>query len=144
MVLFTRKRKITGLFIPKIKGISIICADFVKYLGVILDSKLLWILNLDYRIERATMALWQCRKAYGTSWGLSPKVLYWIYTTVIKPILLYGSFLWNHICRLKHVQTKLNKLQRLACTAITGAWKSTPTISLEAMLNLPPLQSEAS
>lgn len=54
-------------------------------------------------------------------------------------MLMYGSFLWNHICKLKYVQEKLGKFQRMACKAITGAWKSTPTAALEAMLNLPPL-----
>lgn len=73
MILFTRKRNVAGSTIPKIKGVPIILADFVKYLGVILDSGLYWILNLDYRIEKATIALWRCRKAYSNSYGLISK-----------------------------------------------------------------------
>lgn len=34
---------------------------------------------------------------------------------------------------------KLNKFQRLACKAITGAWHSAPTVALEALLDLTPL-----
>lgn len=139
MVLFTRRNKIEGLTVPKIKGSSIAISDRVKYLGIILDSKLNWQANGDYRVGKATIALWQCRRAYGTSWGLSPKVLHWIYTTVVRPIVLYGSFLWNHKCKNVTVQNKLSKLQGLACKAIKGAWQSTPTASMEAMLNLTPL-----
>lgn len=139
MVVFSRKRYSTVINIPKLNGVPIILAELVKYLGVILDWRLSWIPNLDNRIQRATMALWQCRKAYGKSWGLSPKVLLWIYTSVVRPILLYSSFLWNHICDRKVVLDKLNRFQRLACKAITGAWHSAPTAALEALLNLTPL-----
>ncbi len=34
---------------------------------------------------------------------------------------------------------KLNKFQRLACKAITGAWHSAPTVAIEALLDLTPL-----
>lgn len=139
MIIFHRKRKIEGVKIPRIKGIEIRLVEVVKYLGIILDYRLYWIANLDARLQKATIALWQCRKAYSKSWGLSPKVMLWIYTTIIRPMLMYGSFLWNHICKLKYVREKLTKFQRMACKAISGAWKSTPTAALEAMLNLPPL-----
>lgn len=140
MILFRKNRKkLEGIRIPTINGIPILLVDEVKYLGIILDYSLSWIPNIDNRIHKATIALWQCRKAYGKSWGLSPKVLYWIYTSVVRPILLYGSFLWNHKCCLKTVMDKLNKFQRLACKAITGAWHSAPTAALEAILNLTPL-----
>lgn len=103
MILFSRRRKIEGLTIPKIKGVEILKVDSAKYLGITLDSGANWIPNLDSKLQKATIALWQCRKAYSKSWGLSPKVMYWLYTTVIRPMITYGSFLWNHICKLKHV-----------------------------------------
>lgn len=84
-----------------------------------LDSKLNWKANIELRI--------------------SPKVMLWIYTTVIRPVILYAPFLWSDTCRHKKVQNKLNKLQGLACRGITGAWKSTPIATMEAMLNLTPL-----
>ena len=139
MIIFTRKRKIDGIRIPKIKGIPIKLVYQLKYLGIILDHRLNWEANLDSRITIATISLWQCRKAYGSRWGLLPKVMFWIYTTVIRPVLTYGCFLWSHICKNKRIQTKLNKFQRMACRAITSAWKSTPTAALEAILNLTPL-----
>lgn len=86
MILFAKNRNIQGLRIPTLNGVLIRLVDLVKYLGVTLDNKLDWMDNLDNRIQKATVAVWQCRKAYGNSWGLSPKVLYWIYATVIRPI----------------------------------------------------------
>lgn len=67
MILFTKKRKIEDLNIPKI-DIPITVVYLIKYLGIILDYRLNWIANLDSRIEIATIALWQCRKAYNLNW----------------------------------------------------------------------------
>lgn len=93
MILFSSKNKVEGLKIPTIKGIPIILVEFVKYLGIILDCKLNWIANIDYRLDKALIALWQCRKAYCDKWGLSPRVMFWIYKTIIRPIISYASFL---------------------------------------------------
>jgi hypothetical protein len=42
--------------------------------------------------------------------------------------------------RVKNVsKIRLSKLQRLACLAITGAMKTTPTAATEVLLGLPPL-----
>lgn len=80
MILFRKnKKKVEGIRIPTINSIPILLVNEVKYLGIILDYLLSWIPNIDNRIHKASIALWQCRKAYSNSWGLSPKVLYWIY-----------------------------------------------------------------
>jgi hypothetical protein len=56
----------------------------------------------------------------------------------IRPILTYGATVWwtrvNYVSR-----RELNKLQRLACLAIMGAMKTTPTAATEVLLGLPPL-----
>jgi len=39
---------------------------------------------------------------------------------------------------LKASKSELKKLQRLACLAITGAMKMTPTAAVEVSLELPP------
>jgi hypothetical protein len=66
----------------------------VKYLRVILDSKLNWNSHVETRLKKATIVLWQCRKAIGRSWGLKPKVVYWIYTAIVRPILSYAYIIW--------------------------------------------------
>jgi hypothetical protein len=63
----------------------------VKYLGVILDEKLNWNNHIDHRMQKATIAFWQCRKAIGKTWGRKPKAVYWIYTSVVGPILTYTA-----------------------------------------------------
>ncbi|VEN63066.1 unnamed protein product, partial [Callosobruchus maculatus] len=57
-----------------------------------------------------------CRRVVGSSWGLSPKVVHWLYTTTVRPSLIYGSI----VC-------------------ITSAVRTTPLSAIETLLNLPPL-----
>lgn len=58
---------------------------------------------------------------------------------VVRPMVTYGAIAWYTKASQVKCTSTLNSLQRLACTIITGAIKSTPTASMEAMLNLTPL-----
>jgi ribonuclease HI len=138
-VLFTRNRRLVGYTEPTLFGRAIGLKDQVKYLGVILDNKLTWNSHIDHRLRKATIALWQCRRAIGRTWGLRPKVIYWIYTSVIRPILTYAAVLWWKRAQRASVIRKIGHLQRLACICITGSMRSTPTSALEVLLLLPPL-----
>jgi hypothetical protein len=75
MVLFTNNRKIGGFYNPRIFGTELRMTDQVKYLGVILDKKLDWKAHLENRMRKACIAYWQCRRAVGKTWRLSPKVV---------------------------------------------------------------------
>jgi ribonuclease HI len=138
-IIFTRKRKLEGLRNPILFGERLELVDQVKYLGVILDTKLTWNNHLDYVIKKAKTALCCCRRAMGQTWGLSPKVSMWMYRAIVRPIVTYASIIWWTKTQQVTAQTKLRQLQRQACLAVTGAMSTTPTRSLEVILNLPPL-----
>jgi hypothetical protein len=92
VVPFTRKRNIKGLSEPILfnKRIQLSCE--VKYLGVKLDKGLTWKKQVDKVIDEAYKAFWTCRGTFRKTWGLKPKVVYWIYTAVVRPVLpLYGG-----------------------------------------------------
>lgn len=140
LVLFTNKRRITGVRPLCFFGSEVCVTDQVKYLGVILDSKLNWSAHIDFRIKKACMAFGQCRRTIGKSWGLKPKYIYWIYTAIVRPILAYGCLVWWQKGEMRTIQTKLNHLQRMCLMALSGAFSSTPTAALEALFNIRPLQ----
>jgi hypothetical protein len=112
--------------------------DQAKYLGVILDKKLDWKAHLENRMRKACIAYWQCRRAVGKIWScvLSPKVVAWLYTSVVSPILSSASQVWWRRVELKNAQKSLSHLQRMTCLGITGGMRSTPTSALEVMLML--------
>ncbi|XP_059048817.1 cell adhesion molecule Dscam2-like, partial [Achroia grisella] len=86
LIMFTNKRAPGTFNLPKLFNTELKLKEDVKYLGVILDSKLLWNKHLDHKINKSTIAFYQCRKMH--KWGVSPKITLWLYTSVIRPMLM--------------------------------------------------------
>jgi len=67
LVAFTRKRKLTGFFEPRLFGKTLQLSRSVKYLGVILDSRLTWKEHVDASVKKALNLMWACRRACGVT-----------------------------------------------------------------------------
>ena len=144
LVIFSRKRKRIGYKDPILFGKCIQPVKELKYLGIYIDHKLNWEKHIDYISEKAMASLFVCKKIVGCKWGLKPKMMHWIYTSIVRPGMSYGSQIWYKKCFMmrcgrKVTHTKLQKVHRLALLMITGASKSSPTDALEAIINLAPL-----
>ena len=113
--------------------------DEVKYLGVTLDSKLNWKQHLQKIINKVQTNFVVVRRICVKKWGLRPNMAHWLYTRVIRPSILRGTLVWWSEVMQKTTKMQLGKIQRIACLAITGAMKSTPTAAMEILLNLTPL-----
>jgi hypothetical protein len=135
---FTRNRNTKGLKKPILFNKMIQLSSEVKYLGLNLDKGLTWKKQLDKAIGKAYKAFWTCRGTFGKTCGLKLKVVYWIYTAVVRPIVTYAATIWWSRVKLKTSQAELSKLQRLACLGITGAMRSAPIAAMEVLLGLPP------
>ena len=138
-ILFTWKTKWSIKTPLKLGDKEIQMCQQVKYLGVILDSKLSWRPHCQDRVRKATIALMQCRRAVGKSWGLKPRQALWMFTTIIRPILAYAVVVWINATNSSTLVAMLQKVQRLACITITSAYPSTPTAALEVLLQIPPI-----
>jgi hypothetical protein len=139
---FTRRRNINGLKEPILFGEKIQLSSEVKYLGITLDKGLTWKKQLDKVINKAYKAFWTCRGTFGKTWGLKPKVLYWIYTAVVRPTVTYAATVWWPRYKFKTSQVELSKLQKVACLGIIGAIKTTPMAAMEVLLGLPALHMQ--
>jgi len=62
----------------------------VKYLGVILDSRPTWREHVDVNVRKAHNLLWTC----GVTWGLRPRVVQWLYISIIRPSITFASLVW--------------------------------------------------
>ena len=85
------------------------------------------------------MALYACRNAVGKRWGLKPELVYWLYTAVVRPVLMYGVSVWWPALEKVTYKKMLEKVQRLGCMLISSALRSTPTYALEVMFHLLPV-----
>lgn len=64
-MLFTRRRKIEGLMLYSLNGITIQLSEKVKYLGVILDIKLLWKKYVEDNVHKGVITFCQYHKTFG-------------------------------------------------------------------------------
>lgn len=92
----------------------------VKCLGVTLSQNLNWKDHVKYRLDKCIKVFWQCRKIIGKKWGLRPYNILWLYKAIVRPMLVYGSFVWWEVTKTVTVNRQLDHLQRVACLAITG------------------------
>ena len=80
MVLFTNKRKIPQFDTPSVGGTPLKISDSARYLGLILDRKLTWKMNIEERIKKANIAFYSCSRILGKTWGPSPRIIFWMYS----------------------------------------------------------------
>jgi hypothetical protein len=139
IVSFTNRRIVRDSRPITLLGKELVMMGEVKYLGVILDSKLNWNHHLQKIIRKSMTTFTVVRRMYGKRWGLRPSMLHWLYTRVIRPSILYAALVWWPKVKQKSTKNQLGRIQRMACLAITGAMKSTPTAAMEVLLNLTPL-----
>ena len=110
-----------------------------RYLGVTLDDKLTWNAHVEQKCMKGITLIGQSRRVVGRTWGLNPKTMLWIYKTIVRPTLAYGALIWAPALERKTTAERMERVQRAACLAITGAMKSTPTKAMEVALDLLPL-----
>ena len=98
-----------------------------------------WNAQLKYVTNKAYRVFWTFRGTSGKAWDLKPKVVYWTYTMVIRPMLTYASTVQWPVVRYKVSRVELSRLQRSATRAITRAIRMDPTAAMEVLLGPPPL-----
>ena len=74
-------------------------------------------------------------------WGLDPKRMQWIYKQIILPRLTYGCLVWGHSLTNSQIQ-KIETVERVALRYHASMWKTTPTASLQILLNKKPSHLE--
>jgi ribonuclease HI len=139
LMLFTKKTSTPPMVLPKMNGVTIKLSKSVKFLGQIFDPKLNWRLNVENRVRKANIAFYACSKMFGRRWGLQPKMIIWMYTAVVRPILTYGATTWWPAIEKKQNISAMDKIQRTAMIGATGALRTCPTNALNVILHLMPI-----
>ena len=137
-VMFTNKRKWTKHPV-KIGGETIPFKNEVKYLGVILDSKLTGKSHVENNIGKAKRHLMAYHYAINKKYGPQPALLRRAYTTIVIPALTYGCHVFGDKCVQETIKKALIRLNRLASLLLAPVAPSTPSKGLEVIYNLMPL-----
>lgn len=109
----------------------------VKYLGMVLDSKLRWQSHIIYLMKKCIPSLNTLQAVANFKWGAHPESLLTIYKSLIRSRLEYGNYLFGNAanCHL----TKLDRIQYKGLRICLGYLRSTPTNAILIEANDPPL-----
>ena len=146
VVFFTRKYNFVKKVLPKVKkikmnGVEINPSTSMTYLGIILDQKLNWSLHIKTKVSKAIKFLAMIKPAIDYIYGLSPARMLWIYKQILLPRITYGSHVWGHSLT-QELKGYNRRAERLALRYFAPIWKTTPTASLEVILNQKPSHLE--
>lgn len=129
---FNRRRVRTPTIPLRIEQRTIELSEYVNYLGVILDKRLLFNRHISNAINKTNKCFRALYPLMAAKSKLSTSNKLLIYTAVLRPIMSYGSPVWNsaattHLNKLDVMQNKILKtIFRLPWRTPTS-WLSTIT-----------------
>ena len=135
-MLFTKRRvvetpelKIGNEIIPNVRE--------QKFLGLTWDRKMTWIPHIRNLKESCRKSLNLLGFVSNRKWGADRKMLENLYNALILSKLDYGNTLYSTASET--ALKKLNPIQNQAMRIITGAFRSSPIVSLNVESNITPL-----
>ena len=135
VVIFSRRHTTPNIVPLIVRSTPINISEEAKYLALILNRKLSCKQNCQGRARKAAITLYTCKNAIGKRWGLQAKVVHWLYTAVVRPIVLYGICVWWTALNKKSYLNSLMKVQRQAELCISAALRTTPSAAIDILLN---------
>lgn len=111
----------------------------MRYLGVTLDRKFLWVEHAKMVREKVTGIAHRLYLVAGKTWGLDTAVRRHIYSQAIEPMVLYGSEVWGERAKDTRVVRHMEATQRPFLLSICRAYRTTATKSLQVISGIAPL-----
>ena len=139
-IIFTKKMNLSLDKPLKVDGAVIPVVQEVRYLGLILDTKLSWRKHAEFTSSKAMKGLHSVSSSCRKTWGLPPAYMRWIYLQVSSPSLLFGCVVWHHkVLNSPSLLMHFDRVHRTGLLMITGAFRSSPTASLEVLAGIRPI-----
>ncbi|XP_023211186.1 uncharacterized protein LOC111614038 [Centruroides sculpturatus] len=111
----------------------------IKYLGVILDHRLLWNSHIEYITKRTGKIFNAFASIARGRWGHATEAMDAIYNQIYIPIITYACGIWEGDVYKTHIKRKLISSQRRALIQITKAYNTTPNISIQVLAKKAPI-----
>ena len=137
-VMFTRATRPFNRLV-RMDGALILYSDSVVYLGVTLDKELKWQHHIDNKIKKAKSLLMKMASITYSYWGPKPKLMRWMFTGIVRPMISYAAMVWAHQIEHDTLLSRLESLNRAAMNTIVKVPRSTPTKGLQIILDIMPL-----
>ena len=141
-IYFHQKRKWQPLAHLTINGSIIPHRESIKYLGLIFDYKMTWAEHVK-GIKNDCMSRLDILKCLShTSWGSDRTIMLRLYRAIIRSKLDYGCTIYSSA--KENVLKQLEPVHNAAIRLCTGAYRSSPMMSLYAESGEAPLKSRRS
>ena len=138
-MMVTRRRKRVNRPLIMMNGEPVEYVDNMRYLGVVLDSKLLFTAHLQHAARKARIAFQRIKRVIGKHWGLSSAQLRLLYTTCIQSILSYASPVWAAVLDVSAHADELIGCQRSFLLPIIRAEHHISNCSLFVLTGVMPI-----
>ncbi len=139
----TRKRK-TIVPCLRVNGVVIKPSETVNYLGITIDNRLNWRANMKNKRRKAVKAVNALKPLIRKNWGLRPNRVIWAIESIISPMVTHGALVWGRPDKVGALRIMCEHLYRPLLLGIGGIFKTTPTMGMLALLNIKPLDIQAS
>ena len=137
-VMFTRATRPFNRLV-RMDGQLIPYSDSVVYLGVTMDKELKWHQHIHNKITKAKGLLMKMASITYSYWGPKPKLMRWMFTGIVRPMISYAAMTWGHQIDCPDMENALERLNRAAMNTMVKVPRSTPNKGLEIILDLMPL-----
>ena len=124
LCVFSRARRRVGDVSIRAGDSLISCQPTLKYLGVILDSRLTWVPHIRYISDKATRATNILRVIARVSWGANPALLLTVYRYLVRSYLEWGAPLFH--CASRSALSVLDRAQFGALRGALGCMRTSP------------------
>ena len=65
--------------------------------------------------------------------GPETQVVHWLYVSIIRPPITFASLVWCPGSQTASTEKRLSRVQRLACSGVTGMMRTIPIGAMEAL-----------
>ena len=116
----------------------------MNYLGITIDNKLNWRANINNKRHKAIRAVNALKTLFRKNWGLRPNRVIWAIESIISPMVTHGALVWGRPDKVGALRIMCKHVYRPLLLSIGGIFKTTPTMGMLALLNMRPLDIQAS
>jgi hypothetical protein len=111
-----------------------------KYLGITLDSKLTFRKHLTSKLAKSKRLIFAIKSCTSNQKGPNLSLTRLAYKMLVIPVMTYGCHIFANKLGNENIQLQLQQLNRLAALSLGSVPRSSPTLSLEVLYNLKPLE----
>ncbi|GBL98946.1 hypothetical protein AVEN_227470-1 [Araneus ventricosus] len=122
-------------------GKRICYTNELKYLGIVFDPGLTFLMHLNRVQEKIIKINEKLRRIIRATWGIKPEMVKEVYLTILERIILYGVEIW-YKDRVK-MNMKLLQIRRYPLLSITRTYKTTSNEALQILSGCLPIDLKA-